>query len=154
MQVQLLLGHLPTPALTSQYDLLLQYQPLIAALRTGDVALFDKTMTEQQVPFIQQGTYLLLEKLRHAVYRRLLRRVWLIHGAEEPAKAAQIPLLLFQHALDGLGIEMDMDEVECICANLIFRKYVKGYISHKNKVMVVAKTDPFPSLANVTLNDS
>ena len=27
-----------------------------------------------------------------------------------------------------------MDEVECVCANLIFRKYVKGYISHKNKV--------------------
>ena len=26
-----------------------------------------------------------------------------------------------------------MDEVECICANLIYRKYVKGYISHKNK---------------------
>ncbi len=32
-----------------------------------------------------------------------------------------------------------MDEVECIAANLIFRKYVKGYLSHKAKVMVVAK---------------
>ena len=46
-----------------------------------------------------------------------------------------------------------MDEVECIAANLIFRKYVKGYISHKNKVMVVAKADAFPPLATVTLSD-
>ena len=27
-----------------------------------------------------------------------------------------------------------MDEVECITANLIYKKYVKGYISHKNQV--------------------
>lgn len=36
-----------------------------------------------------------------------------------------------------------MDEVECIAANLIFRKYVRGYISHKAKVMVVAKVRRF-----------
>lgn len=46
-----------------------------------------------------------------------------------------------------------MDEVECVAANLIFRKYVKGYISHKNKVMVVARQDPFPPLASVSLTD-
>jgi hypothetical protein len=46
-----------------------------------------------------QGTYLLLEKLRQAVYRRLLRRVWLIHAEQEPAKAAQIPLAMLQRAL-------------------------------------------------------
>jgi len=32
------------------------------------------------------------------------------------------------------GVVLDMDEVECVAANLIFRKYVRGYISHKNKV--------------------
>lgn len=46
-----------------------------------------------------------------------------------------------------------MDEIECVAANLIFRKYVKGYISHKNKVMVVAKQDAFPPLASVSLVD-
>lgn len=29
-----------------------------------------------------------------------------------------------------------MDEVECITANLIYKKYVKGYISHKNQVQL------------------
>lgn len=42
------------------------------------------------------------------------------------------------------GVELDMDEVECIAANLIFRKYVKGYLSHKAKVMVVAKVRSVP----------
>ena len=46
-----------------------------------------------------------------------------------------------------------MDEVECLAANLIFRKYVRGYLSHKSKVMVVAKAEPFPPLHTVTLAD-
>ena len=40
-----------------------------------------------------------------------------------------------------------------IVANLIVRKYVKGYISHKLKVLVVHKTQPFPSLDSVVLVD-
>lgn len=46
-----------------------------------------------------QGTYLLLEKLRYAVYRRLLRKVHAVHGELEPEKRTQIPLPQFQHAL-------------------------------------------------------
>lgn len=46
-----------------------------------------------------QGTYLLLEKLRYAVYRRLLRKVHAVHGELEPEKRAQIPLAQFQAAL-------------------------------------------------------
>ena len=52
------------------------------------------------------------------------------------------------------GVSMDMDEVECVAANLIFRRYVKGYISHKSKVMVVAKAEPFPPLSTAALNDA
>lgn len=51
------------------------------------------------------------------------------------------------------GVPLDMDEVECVAANLIFRRYVKGYISHKSKVMVVARADPFPPLAQCSLSD-
>jgi hypothetical protein len=46
-----------------------------------------------------QGTYLLLEKLRYAVYRRLLRVVHAVHAQAAPARAAQIPLALLQTAL-------------------------------------------------------
>lgn len=34
---------------------------------------------------------------------------------------------------------MDMDEVECVLANLIYRKYIKGYMSHQHKVVVISK---------------
>lgn len=111
-------------------------------------------MAMQQTAFIKDGTYLLLEKLQLAVQRRLLRRVWALHAEADPVRAAQIPLTWFQDALRLLGCDMDMDEVECVAANLIFRKYVKGYISHRNKVMVVAKSEPFPPLEAVALADT
>lgn len=125
--MQLLLGRFPSAALVQQYQLQ-QYQPLMQAMRTGDMRLFDTTMDVQQFTFIQevciqwlscswvwgearnrrcchftlcgvlgcggeatdvslvcrsaapvacfpQGTYLLLEKLRLAVLRRLLKQV-------------------------------------------------------------------------------
>jgi hypothetical protein len=39
-----------------------------------------------------QGIYLLLERLKFPVYRRLFRRVQLLHAEAKPAKAAQLPL--------------------------------------------------------------
>jgi nuclear mRNA export protein PCID2/THP1 len=153
--VGLLLGRLPSPALQRQYpEVLQQYEPLVEAMQTGDVGLFASTLRKQQTTFIQDGTYLLLEKLQASVQRRLLRRVWALHAAEEPSRAAQIPLSMFQDALNALGAELEMDEVECIAANLIFRKYVRGYIAHRAKVMVVAKTDPFPKLESAMLGDT
>lgn len=39
---------------------------------------------------------------------------------------------------------LDMDELECILANLIYMGLIKGYISHENRLLVLAKQDPFP----------
>lgn len=39
-----------------------------------------------------QGIYLLLERLKFPVYRRLFKRVQLLHAEANPAKAAQLPL--------------------------------------------------------------
>jgi len=43
-----------------------------------------------------------------------------------------------------LGITFDLDEIECILANLIYRGYVRGYLSHTKRVLVLSKRDPFP----------
>ena len=48
---------------------------------------------------------------------------------------------------------MDMDGVECIVANLIYRKYVKGYLSHQHSVAVLSKADPFPPLSTVAFTE-
>lgn len=39
----------------------------------------------------------------------------------------------------------DLDEIECLLANMIFDKKLKGYISHKQRMLVVHPTDAFPS---------
>jgi nuclear mRNA export protein PCID2/THP1 len=43
-----------------------------------------------------------------------------------------------------LGMPIDLDEVECILANLIYRGYIRGYLSHTKRVLVLSKRDPFP----------
>ena len=49
-------------------------------------------LAANQAAFIRAGTFLLMEKLRQAVYRRLLKRVWLLHRKSDPDKAHQLPL--------------------------------------------------------------
>ena len=44
------------------------------------------------------------------------------------------------------GIDMDVDEIECVLANLIFKGYLKGYLSHQHSKLVVSKAGPFPPL--------
>lgn len=47
-------------------------------------------------------------------------------------------------AMQQLEQDVDMDEVECILANLIYQGKIKGYISHEKKTLIISKADPFP----------
>lgn len=153
--VGLLLGKLPSTKLQEQYRSVLQlYEPLMKAMRTGDIGLFYSTLNEHQSAFIRDGTFLLLEKLQAAVQRRLLRRVWAVHAEVDPPRTAQIPLEWYRRAFEVCGVSIEMDEVECIGVNLIFRRYVRGYIAHRSKIMVVAKTNPFPPLEQASITES
>jgi hypothetical protein len=62
------------------------------AIKQGNIADLNSCLQENQWRFIQAGVYLLLEKLKQSVFRRLLKRVALIHREEDPAKAFHIPL--------------------------------------------------------------
>ena len=42
---------------------------------------------------------------------------------------------------------------QCVLANLIFRKYIKGYISHKQRVLVLSKANAFPPLATISSSE-
>jgi hypothetical protein len=62
----------------------------------------------------------------------------------------QLHLEDFRQALQLVtGQPTDMDEVECILTNLIFKGYVKGYMSHQKKILVVSKAQPFPPIIDV-----
>jgi len=147
--VKMILGTLPSKSLLTKYNLR-EFAEVVEAMRRGDVRRLDAALRQHEATFVKQGTYLLLEKLRMSVYRTLFKKIHAIQGELEPAKANQVSLDKFQTALRWCGAEsVDLDEVECIVANLIFRKFVKGYMSHKNRVCVLSKTDPFPSLKSV-----
>lgn len=62
------------------------------AMKTGSVRQLQECLESNQWRFIQAGTYLLLERLKQPVYRRLLKRVALIHMQQDPTKGFQLPL--------------------------------------------------------------
>ncbi len=112
--VGLLLGRLPSPNLVKEYSTVLSpYLPIANAVRTGNVGAFYQAMDAQRNRLVKDGTLLLLEKLQASVYRRLLRRVYIVHAQMEPAKAAQIPLAMYEHALQVAGVTLEMSEIEC-----------------------------------------
>ena len=57
---------------------------------------------------------------------------------------SQMPLPVIGKALEILGMRTDTDEIECILANLIYRGYIRGYIAHTKRTLVLSKRDPFP----------
>jgi len=44
---------------------------------------------------------------------------------------------------------MDLDELECVLTNLIYNGYIKAYVAHKVRCLVVAEKDSFPKITNV-----
>lgn len=140
--VKLMRGRLPSVNLLEKCNLV-EYIPLVIAIRRGDLRTFHKTLQENQDEFIRRGTYLLLEKCKTVCHRNLFKRIHLI------TEMHQLPLDNVVKVIKWMGIDMDLDEVECVLANLIFRGIIKGYISHSKRILVLSKRDPFPKAAVV-----
>ena len=100
-----------------------------------------------------QGTFLVLEKLRDVATRALFRKTHAFCAAKHPQKANQVSLHVFAKALAWCGAEMDIDEVECVVANLIFRKCIKGYVSHKSRSSCSPRRAPSRRSAEEYIDD-
>ena len=61
-------------------------------MREGNSQQLDKCIRDNQFCFIQAGTFLLVEKLKLYVHRRLFKRVALLHREQEPTKGERLPL--------------------------------------------------------------
>jgi hypothetical protein len=114
-------------------------------MRSGSVRLFEQELLAHRRRFMQSGVYLLLEKLQPAVVRRLFKRVYerLLARSRRRRRVSvtgvgvvcaavalcgtrslllatdKIPLKEFRQALLWQGVTMDLDEVECVLANMI-----------------------------------
>lgn len=127
---------LPSPALLAKYKLS-EFEKLVAAFRAGNVRLFDEALEENQDFYIKKAIYFLLHKLKLCVYRNLFKKAYNV------VKKSQIKLEVLVCAVRAAGGDADHQQVECMLANLIHQGLVKGYIAHKQQVVVLKKDDPF-----------
>ncbi|NXK72950.1 PCID2 protein, partial [Amazona guildingii] len=143
LPVKMLLGHMPTVQLLKKYDLL-QFTEVRKAVSEGNLLLLNEALTKHETFFIRCGIFLILEKLKIITYRNLFKKVYLL------LKTHQLSLDAFLCALKFMQVDdVDIDEVQCILANLIYMGHIKGYISHQHQKLVVSKQNPFPPLSTV-----
>ncbi|VDM36404.1 unnamed protein product [Toxocara canis] len=141
--VKMFLGHMPTTALLKQFQLE-QFLVVVESVKDGNLKKLDEAFSLHEHFFVDCGIFLMLEKLKIITFRNLFKKVAKIMAMN------QIPLDAFMCALQWLGIDdVDEDELECILANLIAEKKIKGYISHQHRKLVISKQSPFPPLFSV-----
>ncbi|XP_008793785.2 enhanced ethylene response protein 5 [Phoenix dactylifera] len=149
--VKLSIGILPKMELLEKYNLP-EYMDVVNALKRGDLRLLRGALRDYEDRFLRSGVYLVLEKLELQVYQRLVKKIYIIQKQKDPSKAHQVKLEVIVKALKWLEMDMDVDEVECIMAILIYKNLIKGYFAHKSKVVVLSKQDPFPRLNGKPVN--
>lgn len=142
--VRLVLGVFASRALLTEYDLP-QFVPLCHAVHRGDLRLFERQLDDYQHLFIRHGSYLLVERAKTIAYRNFFRRVYSLH----PEGTTKLDVSMLKRCLDATGVNLDHDEIECVLANLIYKGYIKGYLSHQHGKLVVGKTNAFPALGQV-----
>jgi hypothetical protein len=55
---------------------------------------------------------------------------------------------MFRAALALSGMAVEAEEAECLVANMIYKGYMKGYISHEKQMVVLSNKDAFPRVAD------
>ncbi|EEA21623.1 COP9 signalosome (CSN) subunit [Talaromyces marneffei ATCC 18224] len=132
-------------------------RPLCDCIRQGNLGGFDAAMSAGADEFVKRRIYLPLERGRDLALRNLFRKVFIAGGFEPaaanadsvPIRRTRIPLTEFAAAL-RIGnqadekVRIDMDEVECLLANMIYKNMMKGYISRERATVVLSKSGAFP----------
>ncbi|AET39685.1 uncharacterized protein Ecym_4664 [Eremothecium cymbalariae DBVPG len=140
----------------------IDYRPIKTALLQGNLALLDQQLEHQQLPLLTRDLYLPFSHLRPYVILRLVKLVWKHNHSNWKLPTALIATAIAFASKNSTttttaatssdkspanDVDADLlDRTECLIANLINKGFVKGYLSHGNRVLVVSKTEPFPRL--------
>ncbi|KAJ7034140.1 hypothetical protein C8F04DRAFT_956763 [Mycena alexandri] len=142
--LRILRGHLPSEELLHRFPILADvFVPFVNAIRSGDIAGFDRALEDRELRLIELNLLLTIEKARELCLRGLFRRVWVAS-----AKGTRIPLSMFRSALTISGIKVSIEEAECLVANMVYKGFMRGYISHEKQMVVLASANAFPRLAD------
>ncbi|KAG0740453.1 hypothetical protein G6F16_005150 [Rhizopus arrhizus] len=133
LPVKLMKGMLPTKTLLSMFPQSRQiYSQLAIAVKKGDVKSFNIALTNSESTLIKQRTYFAVEKAESIALRQLFRKVFLVMGQN-----TRLPIAKFQQALNFEGMTIDIEEAEWMLANMIYKGYMKGYLSHEKMYLVL-----------------
>jgi hypothetical protein len=138
--VMMLSGRFPSEELLARHGLAEAFQPVSAAAARGDVGSLDTALRAGEAFFVARGVLLILERLRSLALRNLVRRVAAI------TETHLVTLADLGSALTVSGVVVEIDEIECLVANLIVDGFIKGYLSHKKHTLVLSKVKPFPQV--------
>ncbi|KAL1912133.1 COP9 signalosome (CSN) subunit [Sporothrix stenoceras] len=128
------------------------FGPLSSAIKKGDLEAFSNVLQDCEEDYIKLRIYLTVERGRDICLRNLLRKVFIAGGFEETTESGK-PLMRktrvpITHFTAGLWVmkqtDLDMDEVECLLANMIYKNFMKGYIHHERGIVVLSKAEAFP----------
>ncbi|KAF1800020.1 hypothetical protein V8B55DRAFT_1368060 [Mucor lusitanicus] len=145
LPVKLMRGILPTASLFQKFPRARQiYSQLANSIKMGDVKAFNVALTNSESRLIRQGTYFAIEKAESIAIRQLFRKVYLVLGQN-----TRIPIQTFQKALEFEGLNVEIEEAEWMLANMIYKGYMKGYLSHEKMFLVLSKDNPFPPVSQV-----
>jgi COP9 signalosome complex subunit 12 len=108
---------------------------------SGNLHLYDTHLKNHSSYFLHKRAFLALERARQCCLRQLfLQTVTLYTGT-------RIPIEVFSTALTVAGSPLDREETECIVANMIYRGWMKGYISRERGTVVLSAKDAFPKIS-------
>jgi len=132
----------PSRYLLRQYpDLHTLYAPLFTAIHTGNLHLFNTHLEKYSPIFLRRRVFLAIERSRQCCLRTLFHRsVSLYEGT-------RIPIEVFERALRVCGERIDREEIECYVANMIYRGWIKGYISRERGMVVLSAKEGFPKIS-------
>lgn len=147
---EMLRGNFPSPQLLQQYDLK-EYNGISSACMKGNLKELEAAIDLHMDYFISLGVFISIEKLRLVTLRNFVKRVAnAIKECPELQCASKNPKqlnlkLLFRPLQKEWDEDLDMDELECLLANLIGNGYIRGYISHECQILVLA-SEAFPEV--------
>jgi hypothetical protein len=119
------------------------YTQWIQQLRSGNVHAFDASLQDPQTArmLMVNDVFWVIEKSRHLILTRLLKAIY-----QAMNQTTRLPIQTLHHCFH-LGHDENvshLDQTECWLCVLIAEGYIKGYISHEHRTLVLSKTDPFP----------
>ncbi|KAF3932779.1 Internalin-A [Dactylella cylindrospora] len=133
---------LPTAELLAPYPTLeTLILPLARCIKSGNLREYDENLAKGEDWFVKKRIFLTLERGRDIALRNLFRQVYLSAGDSK----TRIPVDHFRAAVSWKsGVDVEAEEVECFLANMIYKGYIKGYISRERGMVVLSGSNAFP----------